>query len=157
MKRRTITTTTTDTSTISHIVTLIMLSTAVIYFIAASQEYSQLSASSQSNGISSTPAKVAFKTNEMIFFIIVGIAYIAVGFWIVKSRYHSKIPYLVTIAGSAALIVFYIVTRVVSLPVIGLHSDVDAIDLIAKGLQCLTIVGSLLVLRLSKRFVSVNR
>jgi hypothetical protein len=157
MKRKTITVTTTNVSTISYIVTVLMLSTAIIYFVAASQEYSELSTFPQSNVSSSTASKVAFKTNEMMFFIIVGIAYVIVGLWIIKRKYHSKIPYIVAATGSAVLIVFYIATRVISLPVIGLHSDIDPIDVIAKVLQSSIIVGSLLVLGLSRRFTTMNR
>ncbi|HYA84501.1 MAG TPA: hypothetical protein VEH06_13805 [Candidatus Bathyarchaeia archaeon] len=73
-----------------------------------------------------------------------------------KRKYHSKIPYIVAIVGSAALIVFYIVTRTVSLPTIGLQADIGTIDTVSKVLQGSIIVGSLLVLRLSKRLVTIH-
>ena len=93
----------------------------------------------------------------MIFFMIVGIAYITVGVWIVKRKDHSKLPYIVAIIGSAALIVFYIATRAVSIPSIGLQTDIGSIDIVAKVLQSTIIVGSLLVLGLSKRFAIIDR
>ena len=85
-------------------------------------------------------------TNELIFFTIVGITYILVGFWMIKRKYHSKIPYIVAITGSAALIVFYIATRTVNLPTIGLETDIGIMDTVSKILQGAIIVGSLLVL-----------
>ena len=95
-------------------------------------------------------------TNELIFFTIVGIAYILVGFWMLKRKYHSKIPYIVAITGSAALIIFYVATRTVNLPTIGLETDIGIIDTVSKILQGAIIVGSLLVLRLSKRLVTID-
>jgi cell division protein FtsW (lipid II flippase) len=91
-----------------------MLSTAIIYFVVASQSYSELSQlTSQSSINKDTLSDITRTSNEMIFFMIVGIAYTLVGFWMIKRKYHSKIPYIVAIAGSAALIVFYIATRTV--------------------------------------------
>ncbi len=124
MKRTTITST-----TIVYVVSALMLSTAVMYLITASQDYIELSqsvsssASSQINSIKDALADMMGTTNEMIFFMIVGVAYIRVGFWIVKRKHHSKVPYIVAIIGSAALIVFYIATRTVSIPTIGLQTD----------------------------------
>ncbi|MGB8934170.1 MAG: hypothetical protein WCC17_03580 [Candidatus Nitrosopolaris sp.] len=163
MKRKTLTVTTTSLSTLTYIVIALILSTAVIYFIAAFQGYSGLSrsVSSQSSGTGSISkdalADIIGTANEMIFFMIVGIAYITVGVWIVKRKDHSKLPYVVDIIGSAALIVFYIATRAVSIPSIGLQTDIGSIDIVAKVLQSTIIVGSLLVLGLSKRFAIIDR
>jgi len=87
----------------------------------------------------------------MIFFTIVGIAYILVGFWMIKRKYHSKTPYIIVITGSAALIVFYIATRTV-----GLQTDIGIIDTVSKILQGSIIIGSLLVLRLSEKIVIID-
>src|SRR5437899_3782 len=112
MKGKTITATTTSLSAIVYIVTALMLSTAIIYFVVASQSYSELSQlTSQSSINKDTLSDITRTSNEMIFFMIVGIAYTLVGFWMIKRKYHSKIPYIVAIAGSAALIVFYIATE----------------------------------------------
>ena len=160
MKGKTITAaaTTTSLSVIVYIVTALMLSTAVIYFVVASQSYSELSQLTSQSSISKDAlTEIMGITNELIFFTIVGIAYILVGFWMVKSKYHSKIPYIVGIAGSAALIVFYVATRTVNLPTIGLETDIGTIDTVSKILQGSIIVGSLFVLRLSKRLVTIDR
>ncbi len=163
MKRNTITITTTKLSTIAYIVTALMLLTAATYFIAASQDYIDLSqsvsssASTQSSSnIRDALAAIIGTTNEMIFFMIVGIAYIPVGFWIVMRKHHSKIPYIVAIIGSATLIGFYIATRTISLPTIGLHTDVGSIDIAAKVLQGAIIACSLFILRTTKRFATTT-
>src|SRR5215472_1604723 len=153
MKGKTITAT--SLSTIVYIVTALMLSTAVIYFVVASQTYFELSKlASQSSIDKDALSEIMGITNELIFFTIVGIAYILVGFWILTRKYHSKLPYIAAIAGSAVLIVFYIATRTVNLPTIGLETDIGIIDTVSKILQVAIIVGSLFVLRLSKRLVT---
>jgi hypothetical protein len=158
MKGKTITATTTSLSVIVYVVTGLMLSTAVIYFVVASESYSELSKlASQSSIDKDALSEIMGITNELIFFTIVGIAYILVGFWMLKRKYHSKIPYIVAITGSAALIVFYIVTRTVNLPTIGLQTDIGIIDKVSKILQGAIIVGSLFVLRLSKRIVTIDK
>jgi hypothetical protein len=158
MKGKTITATTTSLSVIVYVVTGLMLSTAVIYFVVASESYSELSKlASQSSIDKDALSEIMGITNELIFFTIVGIAYILVGFWMLKRKYHSKIPYIVAITGSAALIVFYIVTRTVNLPTIGLQTDIGIIDTVSKILQGAIIVGSLFVLRLSKRIVTIDK
>jgi hypothetical protein len=66
---------------------------------------------------------------------------------LVKRKHHySKVPYIIAIIGSAALIVFYIATRTIDLPTIGLQTDIGSIDIAAKVLQGAIIVGSLVVL-----------
>ena len=158
MERKTVTVTT--VLIIAYIVIALMLSTAVIYFVVASQAYSELSQSaSQSSGSISKDAlaDIIGTTNEMIFFMIVGIAYILVGFWMIKRKYHSKVPYIVAIIGSGALIVFYIATRIVSIPTIGLQTDIGTIDTVSKILQSSIIAGSLFVLGLSKRLATIDR
>ncbi len=87
----------------------------------------------------------------MIFFIAVGVAYIPVALWMARTTHHSKIPYVVTIIGSSALIVFYIATRTINLPNIGLQPDIGSTDIACKVLQGAIIAGSLIVLRRSTR------
>lgn len=158
MKGNTVTVTKTSLSAIVYILTALMLSTAIIYFVVASQSYSELSQLTSQNSISKDAlTEIMGITNELIFFTIVGIAYILVGFWMIRRKYHSKIPYIVAIAGSAVLIVFYIATRTVNLPTIGLQTDIGTIDTISKVLQGSIIVGSLFILRLSERLVTIYK
>ena len=158
MKGKTITATNTSLSTVVYIVTTLMLSTAVIYFVVTSQSYSELSQlASQSSINKDALSEIMGITNELIFFTIVGIAYTLVGFWMIKRKYHSKIPYIVAIAGSAALIIFYIATRTVTLPTIGLQTDIGTIDTVSKIVQGSIIVGSLFLLKLSKRLVTIDK
>src|SRR5512133_1395068 len=73
--------------------------------------------------------------NEMVFFIIVGVAYIAAGIWILENKYYSKIPYIIAIIGSIALIAFYISTRTMNIPSIGVQDDIGTTDILSKVMQ----------------------
>lgn len=72
---------------------------------------------------------------EIIFFTIVGAAYIPIGLWMIKSKDISRKPYLIALIGSAALIAFYVATRTINIPMIGLQDDVGVPDITAKALQ----------------------
>lgn len=71
---------------------------------------------------------------EVIFFTIIGATYIPVGLWMLKRKNSAK-PYVIALIGSAALIVFYVATRTVEIPMIGLQDDVGVPDVTAKILQ----------------------
>lgn len=108
---------------------------------------------------------------ETVFFMIVGAAYVGVGGWMLlglsKDRdaeqevhrrgtnHHSistTLPYLVAIVGSAALIVLYVVSRTVALPIVGLQDDVGMVDILSKILQAAIIgVGGYLLLEMRKK------
>jgi hypothetical protein len=141
-----------------YIVAALTISTAAIYFIAASQDYSDLlqSVSTLSNSGNNNnsenkeaAADAASTTNEMIFFIIVGIAYIAAAIWMLENKYYSKIPYVIAAIGSLALIAFYIATRTINIPTIGLQDDVGTIDILSKVLQAAIAGLSIYIVRTS--------
>src|SRR6476620_11403434 len=80
-----------------YIVAALMISTGAIYFIVASQDYSELSqsvstlANSSNNTNENKQAVDTIATvNEMIFFIVTGIAYIAAGIWMMENKYYSN-------------------------------------------------------------------
>lgn len=63
-----------------------------------------------------------------------------------KVKHSSKIPYIIAIVGSAALIIFYILTRVINLPSIGLQTDVGTTDVAVKIIQgAIVAISSFLV------------
>ncbi|HXT82906.1 MAG TPA: hypothetical protein VN704_00910 [Verrucomicrobiae bacterium] len=73
--------------------------------------------------------------NEMTFFLIIDICYIIIAIWMLFVKHKSKIPYIIAIFGSAALIVFYIQTRIIDIPTIGLQTDIEIIETLAKTFQ----------------------
>jgi hypothetical protein len=119
-----------------YVIAALMISTAAIYFIAASQDYSDLTSTSSKDGTESKDASDTIASvNEMVFFIVVGIAYGAAGIWMVENKYYSKVPYVISATGSVALIIFYISTRTINIPSIGIQDDVGTIDILSKVLQ----------------------
>ena len=119
-----------------YVVAALMISTAAIYFIVASQDYSELAQSASSSSTESKDEGDTMATvNEIIFFTVVGIAYIAAGIWMLENKYYSKVPYVFAAIGSVALIVFYISTRTMNIPSIGIQDDVGTIDILSKVLQ----------------------
>ena len=139
-----------------YIVAALMISTGAIYFIVASQDYSELSqsvstlANSSNNTNENKEAVDTIATvNEIIFFAVVGIAYTAAGIWMLENKYYSKVPYIVAAIGSIALIAFYISTRTVNIPSIGLQDDVGAIDILSKVMQAAIAGISIYIVRSS--------
>jgi uncharacterized membrane-anchored protein len=120
-------------SIIVYVITALMFSVSIIYFVVAYQDYQQISQANPSN--SKDVSDIAATKNEMSFFIIVGIAYIPVALWMLKVKHNNKIPYAIAIIGSVALILFYVLTRTINIPSIGLQSDIGMIDLTAKVIQ----------------------
>ena len=121
-----------------YAVTIMMLSTGIIYFVAASEISTESSASV-----------------ETTLFVVSGCAYIGVGLWIAKSK-ENRIPYVVPIVGSLALIGLYVLSRTISLPIVGLQEDVGTIDILSKVLQIGIVVGSVYLLKQNKRHELVN-
>jgi hypothetical protein len=127
---------------IVYIITALMIATSIIYFYVAYEDYQgllQASSSSATNGkdeaAAAAAADIAATRNEMSFFLIVAISYIPIAIWMLIVKHRSNIPYIISIVGSAALIVFYILTRVIDIPYIGLQTDVGAVDIATKVIQ----------------------
>lgn len=135
---------------IVYIITALMLSTSIIYLVVAFQDYKQISQTHSSD--SNAAADISATINEMTFFLIVGIAYIPIAIWMLKVKHNSKIPYLISIIGSAALILFYALTRTINIPTIGLQPDVGLIDVSAKLVQAgIVAISSYLIISIVRR------
>jgi hypothetical protein len=161
--------------------TALMILTAAIYFAEGLEESSELGSAKEANVISSAQVDSSGSNNvndiantvevdsssalvETVFFMAVGAAYVGVGGWMLiglskdKSPNHSSIgttlPYFVAMVGSAALIVLYVVSRTVALPIVGLQDDVGIVDILSKILQAAIIgVGGYLLLEMRKEKV----
>jgi glucan phosphoethanolaminetransferase (alkaline phosphatase superfamily) len=135
-----------------YVVAALMISTGALYFIVASQDYSELpqsSAASNNNTDSKDEGDTIATVNEIVFFIVVGIAYTAAGIWMLENKYYSKVSYVIATIGSIALIAFYISTRMINIPSIGIQDDVGAIDILSKVLQAAIAGISIYILRSS--------
>lgn len=149
---------------IHYIVVAMMLSTSTIYFIATYQQFTDESGDSTTEipsgnkiqeGTSDWDANQWSELNvgaqmETIFFLIVSIAYIPVGIWMLKKK-HSQKPHVIALIGSLSLIIFYIISRTIDLPVIGIQTDVGAIDISTKILQGGIVTGALYLIMIRKK------
>ena len=72
---------------------------------------------------------------ETMFFATAGILYVPFGIWMLKSKLASRAPYIISIIGSVSLIMLYIASRNVNLPLVGQQEDVGVTDLASKVLQ----------------------
>ena len=124
---------------IVYIITALMIATSLLYFYVAFEDYQELLQATSSSSADSKDATSAediqATRNEMTFFLMVAISYIPISIWMLKVKHRSKIPYIIAIVGSAALIVFYILTRMMDIPSIGLQTDVGTIDITTKIVQ----------------------
>ena len=121
-----------------HIITLFMLSTAGVYFLATYLESTE--------DITEHAAQV-----EIILFSMVGITYIPLGIWMLKNRLNSRAPYVISIVISLALIGLYIAAKTVIMPIVGLEINVGIIDIISKVLQVAIVVTSVILLPQMKK------
>jgi hypothetical protein len=84
---------------------------------------------------------------QTAFFAIAGAANLIVAGWIIilvskKSTLAIKSPYIVAAAGSTFLILLYIASRTVNLPIVGIQDDVQSIEIVSKLLQAVIITLS---------------
>ncbi len=129
----------TKSNLLIYIVSGLMLATGSIYFYESYVEAQEFN--------TELTAQV-----ETTLFATAGILYFPFGIWMIKSKLASRAPYIISIIGSAALIVLYIASRNVNLPIVGLQEDVGVTDLASKVLQGgIVVLGSIILVR-SKRF-----
>ena len=112
----------------------LMLVTGSLYLYVSTQEIAEAGEEFEENiGNPSEFESGAFI--ETAFFAAVGAAYIPVGIWATITRHASKVPYVLAIGGSFAMIGLYVLSRTVDIPFVGLQDDVGFIDILSKILQ----------------------
>ena len=142
-------------SILTYTLVALMLSAAIIYFVAASEETGESAKSEEQeqagtistnnidndndegNGITGqeTASDALAAQIQTAFFAIVGIAYALVAVWMVKAKDRTNLPYIIAIAGSVIIIVLYVASRTMALPIVGLQDDVGVLDIMSKVLQ----------------------
>lgn len=76
---------------------------------------------------------------ELLLFLTAGIAYILVGFWMIKDPKNSRVPYMIATTISLILIGLYTASHTVGVPLVGVE-HVGVLDLLVAALQ-IGIVG----------------
>ncbi|MBI1829557.1 MAG: hypothetical protein HY222_05395 [Thaumarchaeota archaeon] len=153
-----------STQIIVYLVAAIMLSISSIYFVTGYQQltdeggdgFHEIKGDSENLQATSDLDKSQWNEIDLggkvqtIFFLAVGVVYIPLGIWMLKNKNNKK-PYIITFAGSLSLIILYILSRTVDLPVVGLQGDVGTIDVMSKILQGGIVAGSsYLIMRMRK-------
>ena len=114
-----------------YILAAIVLSTSVIYFILASNEYKSLiefAAEGLDGEISELQIEIAlFAGSAIIYLGLLG--------WILVKKLKSIAPYSILIILSTILIITYAASRTVGVPVIGIEFYIGKYDMITKVLQ----------------------
>jgi hypothetical protein len=122
-------------SIIMYILLALIVSTAVIYFVVTSQEYSGLLEYLEVGIQGETQEKQV----EMALFIGAGIVYLGLFVWILKTKLRSKIPYIVVAAVSVILIVTYAASRTIGVPLVGVEYYIGKLDMANKVLEVIMI------------------
>ena len=133
-----------STSQLILIITILAFSNSGIYFVTA---YSQMQESTDDSS----------KIQTMLF-ATAAISYLQLGIWMLKNKLHSRAPYVITSLISFALIGLYVVSRTITLPVVGIQEDVGTIDILSKITQGSIIVLSvLLILNWKKEKIKISQ
>lgn len=115
----------------------LLVSIGVVYCLVANSEYED-SKELDTMGIKGETAEKHF---EATFFVSTALVNFILAGLIIKSS-RNLVPYLVTAGISAALIVIYVASRTVGVPVVGVEFYVGRLDIISKVLQVIVIILS---------------
>ncbi|HET8792729.1 MAG TPA: hypothetical protein VFM31_02965 [Nitrososphaeraceae archaeon] len=123
---------------IVYILCGILAVTGIVYFLVAYGEYEDW-VELLSFGIQDETTE---KQVEISLFVISGLIYFGIVIWLVKTRFIKKSPYIAAILVSVALILTYIASRTVGVPIVGVEYYVGKLDMISKILQVVVIALS---------------
>jgi len=116
-----------------------MAATGIAYFIVAYGEYTDWM-ELLSFGIHDETTE---KQVEITLFVISGLIYFGIIVWLIKTRFIKKSPYLAATVVSVALILTYIASRTVGVPIVGVEYYVGKLDMISKIMQIVVIALSI--------------
>lgn len=123
----------------------------VVYCLVANSEYED-SNEMAAMGIDGEAAEKRFETS---FFVSTGVVNFILAGLVMKSN-RSIVPYLASAGISAGLIVIYIASRTVGVPIVGVEYYIGRIDLILKVLQVVAIVLSGLAIVNIRKFTTLK-
>ena len=102
-------------------VAFLMIVTGALYLYVATQEIAE----ANEIFVEHEDEPINGALIETVFFATVGGAYIPVGLWAISSRHSSKSPYWLAIIGSGALIILYVLSRTVDMPLVGMQGKLS--------------------------------
>ena len=125
----------------------ILALTGIVYFLVAYGEYTDWM-ELLSFGIHDETTE---KQVEITLFIVSGLIYFGLVLWLLKTRFIKRLPYIVTILVSIALISTYIASRTVGVPIVGVELYIGKLDMISKIMQIMVISLSVVAMYKIKR------
>jgi hypothetical protein len=123
---------------IVFILATIILSTSIIYFILATNEYQSL-VEFAAEGLDGEISELQI---EITLFAGSGIIYLILLGWILVKKLNNIVPYTLLIAISTILIITYASSRTIGVPIIGVEFYIGKYDMITKVLQGIIIAIS---------------
>jgi len=138
---------------IVYTLSVFLVGTGIVYFMVANGEYQDFKELSDM-GIKGETSEKQF---EMSFFIVSGIIYLGLVVWILKSGKTKKYPYIASMIVSVVLIVVYIASRTIGVPIVGTEYYVGKLDILSKILQVIVIGLSCFAIYNTDRLSIVQR
>ena len=120
----------------------ILVATGIVYFLVAYGEYTDW-VELLNFGIHDETTE---KQVEITLFVISGLIYFGIIVWLIKTRFIKKSPYLAATVVSVALILTYIASRTVGVPIVGIEYYVGKLDMISKFMQIVVITLSIAIM-----------
>ena len=120
---------------IAYVLCAFLIATAIVYFLVAHGEYTDLM-ELLSYGIEGETQE---KLVEIVLFVGSGVIYLGLFAWVFTSGRRKRLPYIASIAVAVALIITYIASRTVGVPIVGVEYYVGRLDVISKVLQVIVI------------------
>lgn len=121
-----------------YILAAVIISTSIIYFILASNEYAHL-IEFASEGLEGEIPELQI---EVALFAGSAIIYLGLLGWVLVKKLKSVLPYSILIIVSTILIITYAASRTMGVPVIGVEFYIGKYDMITKVLQGIIIAIS---------------
>jgi magnesium-transporting ATPase (P-type) len=120
---------------IVYVLCAFLIASAIVYFLVALGEYTDWM-ELLGYGIEDETQE---KQVEIVLFAGSGIVYLGLFAWVLKAGRRKRLPYIASIAVSVALIITYIASRTVGVPIVGVEYYVGRLDVISKVIQVIVI------------------
>ena len=127
--------------------------TGIVYFMVANGEYQDYKELSDL-GIKGETAEKQF---EMTFFIVSGIIYLGLFVWVLKSDKIKKFPFISSMVLSVVLILIYVASRTIGVPIVGTEYYIGKLDVLTKVLQAIVIGLSGFAIYNTSRLSIINK
>jgi len=120
---------------IVYVLCAFLIANAIVYFLVAHGEYTDWMELLGYGIEGETQEKMV----EISLFVGSGIVYLGLFAWVLKAGGKKRLPYMASIAVSVVLIVTYVASKTVGVPIVGVEYYVGRLDVIPKALQVIVI------------------